>query len=213
MTIAMDAAGFRAELQAEREARSTPVPGRRRHPLLAVAVLAGVCLLALRDPITRHFWPGELIRPIDSDLQTGAIFAGTFLGVLAAACVAMRPVAADGRSRRLGYMAAALIVPILFATAAMRWSVQAFAFAGLTPTPFPADFTVVGTGSSDEGGYWLRLRQGDAGRVFSLPVFDDVYDKALVGDRVTLPVETGRRGIRRMMPGRVLRAADLRHPA
>ena len=89
-----------------------------------------------------------------------------------------------------------------------------FAFAGLSPASFPVEFTVVGTEASERShGQWVRVRYGPAGRVFSLHVPTAVHDAARKGDRVTLPVQTGRRGIQRMMPDRRLTVADLHPPA
>lgn len=191
--------------------------------LLVIAVFAAVVLLALRQAIAAALWPGELIQPIDPDLETLAIFVGTFVGVLAAAGT----VAAQARGRwlrsgsagrqgldRIVSPAFALVAPVLLATGTMRWTVQEFAFAGLTPTSFPVEFAVVATERSGRSHrHWLRLRYGPAGRVFSLPVSNAVYDAAQVGDRVTLPVQTGRRAIQRMMPERQLTVADLLRPA
>ena len=191
-----------------------------RQVLLGIVIFAAVILLALRQAIAAAMWPGELIQPIDPDLETLAIFVGTFVGIVAAGLVASRwSQGGGGRTpptglRRLISLVAIVVFAVLLATGTMRWTVQESAFAGLTPTSFPAEFTVVATDRSGRSHrHWLRLRYGAAGRVFSLPVSTAVYDAAQVGDRVTLPVQTGRRTIQRMMPDRQLSVADLHRPA
>lgn len=78
----------------------------------------------------------------------------------------------------------------------------------------PAEFVVIDALEVGKANTpMLRLRLGPAGRMIEVGLTADGYRAARPGEAVTLPVETGRGGVRRVLiPARPLTPADLHQP-
>lgn len=186
---------------------------------VALVIAAAASLLSLRQLI---YWvaPGELVWPISADMWALVVFVFAFLVIIAVGRVIARGGVGAGAKRggRRGTIDALTggpIVLLLGLSAAARLAVQLAGFAFLHPTALPVPFTVVATTHSRSHAqdyYYLRLRYGAAGRVFSDRVDQPVYAAARDGDSVILPVETGRFGVQRAMVTTRLAVGDLHHP-
>ena len=161
---------------------------------------------------SRTLLPGELISPVSPNLFAAAVFVGVFCSLLLAARILTIRTRSnvDRPGRRLDAVVGALILPTLASTACLRVVVQAGAFVGVTRQITPAQFTVDGF-RKNHSTHLLRVRLGEGGREFSVPVRSALYDAARQGDTITLPVETGRYGVQRAMIDGNPTDADLHH--
>ncbi|WP_156363631.1 hypothetical protein [Sphingomonas sp. Leaf357] len=162
--------------------------------------------------ISRTLLPGELISPVSPNLFAAAVFVGVFCSLLLAARIMTVQTRSTGdrRGRKLDAIVGALVLPTLASTACLRMVVQAGAFIGVTPQVSPARFAIESF-RKNHGTHLLRVRLGDGGREFSVPVRTMLYDAAQPGDTITLPVETGRYGVQRAMVAADPADADLHH--
>jgi hypothetical protein len=188
-------------------------PCKKASSTVATLLVGGLfALAALWLWVSRTLLPGELISPVSPKLFAATVFVGVFCSLLLAA----RIMTVRARSnvnrpgRRLDVVGGALILPVLASTACLRMVVQAGAFVGVTPQITPAQFTVDGF-RKNHSTHLLRVRLGEGGREFSVPVRTALYDAAQLGDTITLPVETGRYGVQRAMIAGDLTDADLHH--
>jgi hypothetical protein len=194
-------------------APSKPFPiGRGGHTLIAALAIGSATVLMVH----RLWRRTELIAPIGPDIQAMAIFVGTFAGTCLIGAIAMRALdgarGGENRATRRGLVDAVAAAGLLIvaATWCARSLVECYAFAGGPITTFPATFDVVGGENLGRGNRAVRVRFGASGRILSVPSTWAAYDAARPGETVTLPVETGRRGIQRaMLPARALTRDDL----
>ena len=188
-------------------------PRKSAGPAAVPLMIGGLFVLAaLWLRISRALLPGELISPISPNMFAAAVFVGVFCSILLVARImtVRARSSVDRPSRRLNAIVGALILPTLASTACLRTAVQAGAFIGVTPQVIPAQFTINGFRKS-HGTHLLRVRLGEGGREFSVPVRTVLYDAAQEGDTITLPVETGRYGVQRAMVAADPTDADLHH--
>ena len=186
---------------------------KKASPAVATLLIGGVFALAgVWLWISRSLLPGELINPVSPNLFAAAVSAGVFCSLLLAARIMTVQARSnvDRPGRRLDAVVGALILPTLAFTACLRMVVQAGAFIGVTPQVAPAQFTIDGF-HKNHGTHLLRVRLGEGGREFSVPVRTALYDAAQQGDTIVLPVETGRYGVQRAMVAADPTDADLHH--
>ena len=188
-------------------------PSKKASPTGATLLIGSLfALAALWLWVSRTLLPGELISPVSPNLFAAAVFVGVFCSLLLAARILTVRARSnvDRSGRRLDAVVGALILPTLASTACLRMVVQAGAFVGVTPQITLAQFTVDGI-RKNHSTHLLRVRLGEGGREFSVPVRTTIYDAAQQGDTITLPVETGRYGVQRAMTAGDPADADLHH--
>ena len=161
---------------------------------------------------------GELVRPIPSALWMTVVVATLGFSVLAYLRNGRRAGSGSvsGRTSNIDALVGAPLVMLIALSATARFMVQLVGFGYLNPAPMVERFTIVATThdrSHNVDYYRLRLRLGLDGRTFSDRVTRAVYEAAQDGDTATLPVETGRFGLRRAMVTTPLTLSDLHHPA
>ena len=153
------------------------------------------------------FHRSTLLEPIPPDLTVAAVGVGVFVGILL--CAAMlsgwrqgMEVGGDPRKRWLRTAIMLVIAlggsPYLAAYCARR-AVEFGAFHGLPVVTAPVQFTVLGP-HRHRSRYWLELRDRDGDRTVELSVGRAMYAAAHPGDRLMLPVQTGRGGRHRLVP-------------
>lgn len=162
--------------------------------------------------------PGYLVQPISPNLVAITVFGGV-LAALALAYRWVRRLMVGGalpNARQIVTVAAGLwLIGYQLPMGLMRAGVQMAAFTGVAPASRAMPLEVIGSRYdwwAKRGGFWIDARLPDTGNVVSLPVSEAAYDATRPGSRVTLPVQTGRYGIRRILAPHPLTPRDL-HPA
>lgn len=165
--------------------------------VVVTAGTIGTCLILFSMNRT-----DALVHPIDPDVRSIAIGIGVFIGVVLAAVTTDAWKLGIGFSRPpRGPMAVVSLLVLIgacgfggnmLAGVATEWR----AFHGLSPGSHDEAFTVLATTAGMRTADWVDLRSED-GSAFSLNCFNDVLGALRVGDRIILPVETGRAGIER----------------
>lgn len=145
-----------------------------------------------------------LLTPVDPDVRAIMIGLGVFLGVLVA--VIEREawlLGFGGRRAPKGAFVAVGMLALIGASgfggnflAAKLW--EWHSFHGLHPARVDRDFTIVSR-SSGRSGSALALRDSVSGKTFSISCSDAMVGASQDGDRLILPVETGRGGVQRVM--------------
>lgn len=144
-----------------------------------------------------------LLTPVGPDFRASMIGLGVFLGILVAIVEREAWLLGFGGRRRPkgGFVVvamAALVVASGFGgdfVAKKLW--EWHAFQGLRPATVDLSFTIVAR-SSGRGGAALELQDSSTGQDVSIGCSDQMYRATQVGDRLVLPVETGRGGARRV---------------
>ena len=149
--------------------------------------------------------PTALLTPVDPGLRAGAIGAGVFVGVLLAAVASdawKLGIAFTRRAAPRG-IAAAVSLLVLIGACGMggdtlaAYGVEWRAFHGLVPIVRDQGFRVTSRNQSMRFGDSIEL-VSDGGAQVTLHCQPNVYAAVAVGDRLVLPVETGRDGVQRM---------------
>jgi hypothetical protein len=185
---------------------------------VATRVCAMLLIIALVAGIRAYFWlvPGYLLQPVSPDLIAFCIFFGV-LAALAIVYVWVMRLRASAMSPKAGQVLTIVAVvwlvgyrlPIMAASA----SVQIASFAAFSPSTHVMQLTVTGTHYdwwAKRGAYHIDARLADTGYVVSLPATQDGYNAASVGNSISLPVETGQNGIRRIVMAHRLGLPELR---
>ena len=210
-----------------------PVPRflqtRAGHIVVAIASAAVLLPIAAVNGRSNHV---ELVQPIGLGVEALAIALGILIGVVLAEAwtVAWRQghmmflsrlslgsgvtrtghnVRSDARASRSlsGWLLMLVLVvgAVLTATRLAREVVMWRAFVGVTAVAVPEPFTIVGKvreGRRTRAHLEVRLATG--GRTFNVRVSADAFASARLGATLSLPVETGRGGIQRMVPPSIL---------
>ena len=161
----------------------------------------------------------ELIAPINLNLQTAMIAAGIFLGLCLSYVLATSRARTQGSDGALGRMSnwrygtILLMMPVLGGLGgsyAARRAVEAFAFDDIVPVRSMIDVRVVGTGTHKSNPY-VVVEAVDGGRRFEIAATWAAYQAAQsTHEKLTLPLETGRDGLQRvLLPPARLAPADL----
>lgn len=154
--------------------------------------------------------PGMLIQPLDPRLEDGAVFFGLLAALLLGGAVLWRVLAKGtepGARGIVNVLAAMGVVGFKLPMLLLRDGVQIVSFAGLAPPAHVAQFVVTGAHYDwwvRRGGCYVDVRMLDGGYAIALPATNAAHDAVRPGERIELPVETGRRGVQRVMaPNRV----------
>jgi hypothetical protein len=146
-----------------------------------------------------------LMAPINPSFHALMIGIGVFVGVVLAA------VEYDGWQLGIGRvrggiptgLGALICMLVMVALCAIGGSfvagqiVEWRAFHGIDPPVAEEVFTVIGRDSSRSGD-WLDLQPALGGKSFSISCSDEMYAAVSPGDRLILPTQTGRGGVRRV---------------
>lgn len=185
--------------------------GADARPLFSKRAIAIVFVLAIVMAVGFGIAAGtdrsELLDHIDPDLQAGAIGAGVFVGLVFDAMIVSawrQGIAFASRSTGGSIRLAILLVVLpgicaLAGTYTARRIVEYRAFHGLPVETVRMDFTVTGV-NSGKSGQSLSLIGAPGERTVRLGIDRATWRAAQTGDDVLLPVQTGRGGVRRMVP-------------
>ena len=149
--------------------------------------------------------PTALLTPVDPGLRAGAIGAGVFVGVLLAGVATDAWKLGIAFTRRPAPRGIAAMVSLLVLIGACgmggdtlaAYGVEWRAFHGLVPIVRDQGFRVTNRNQSIRFGDSLEL-VSDGGAQVTLHCDPHVFAAVAVGDRLVLPVETGRDGVQRM---------------
>ncbi len=149
--------------------------------------------------------PTALLTPVDPGLRAGAIGAGVFVGALLAAVATDAWKLGIAFTRRAAPRGVAAVLSLLVLIGACglggdtlaAYGVEWRAFHGLVPIVRDQGFRVTNRHQSLRFGDSIEL-VSDGGAQVTLHAEPDVYAAVAVGERLALPVETGRDGVQRM---------------
>ncbi len=182
--------------------------------VLCTLVALAVAIVEAR----RVLVPGRLVQPLDPRLEAGAVFLGLLAALLLGGAVLWRVLARGtepGARGIVDVLAALGVVGFRLPMLLLRDGVQIVSFAGLAPPAHVAQFVVTGTHYdwwARRGGCYVDVRMLDGGDAIALPATNAAYDAVRPGERVELPVETGRRGVQRVMAPRRVTLAEFHAP-
>lgn len=144
-----------------------------------------------------------LLTPVNPNFRVFMIACGVFIGVLVAAVEREAWLLGFGGSRapKGAFVAVAMLALVIASgfggdfIARKMWEFGAF--NGLHPAGIDRGFTIVGRTSSRSGDS-LELRDSSTEQTFWITCSGNIYAATQAGDRLILPVETGRGGVQRV---------------